>query len=194
MTETVTPQAINGFWLDEIGEAGWYVRSDALDETIRRRFLPAWQRAAELAPGWADTPEGALAGLILTDQFPRNMFRDDPRAFDTDPLARTLARAGVENGFHLRIAPPGRQFFYMPFEHSEDLADQDHAVDLFRQHMPGESLRHARLHRDTIARFGRFPWRNAALGRVPTPAEDRVMQAGGYGALVAGKLSLADAG
>ncbi|CAM3205620.1 Uncharacterized conserved protein, DUF924 family [Paracoccus aminovorans] len=192
MTDTATPQAINRFWLDEVGEQGWYLRSDAVDAEVRRRFLPAWQQAADLAPAWADTPEGALAGLILADQFPRNMFREDPRAFDTDPLARSLARAAVANGFHLQVEPPARQFFYMPFEHSEDLADQDRAVDLFRQHMPGENLRHAEIHRDTIAKFGRFPWRNAALGRQPTPAENRIMQAGGYGALVSGKLSLAD--
>ncbi|WJS83589.1 DUF924 family protein [Paracoccus sp. TOH] len=192
MTETMTPEGINRFWLDEIGEAGWYARSDALDATIRQRFLPAWERAADLAPGWARTPEGALAALILTDQFPRNMFRDDPRAFDTDPLARSLAREAIGNGFHLRIAPPGRQFFYLPFEHAEDLADQERAVALFAEFMPGENLRHAELHRDTIAKFGRFPWRNAALKRVPTAAETRVMEAGGYGALVAGKLSLAD--
>lgn len=189
---TTTLDEINRFWLDEVGEQGWYQRSDALDESIRQRFLPAWQQAATLAPSWADTPEGALAGLILTDQFPRNMFRDDPRAFDTDPLARRLAQAAIDNGFHLQIPEPQRQFVYLPFEHSEDLADQDHAVALFRAHMPGENLRHAELHRDTIARFGRFPWRNAALGRVPTPAENRVMQAGGYAALVSGKLSLVD--
>ena len=180
MSETVTPKAINSFWLEEVGEQGWYARSDALDQSIRDRFLPAWSRAADLAPAWADTPEGALAGLILTDQFPRNMFRDDPRAFDTDPLARALARAAVDNGFHLQIPEPARQFFYLPFEHSEDLADQDHAVALFRQHMPGENLHHAQLHRDTIARFGRFPWRNAALGRPSTTQEQAYLAAGGY--------------
>ncbi|ABL68724.1 MULTISPECIES: DUF924 family protein [Paracoccus] len=192
MTDTVTPEGINRFWLDEVGEEGWYARSDDLDETIRQRFQPAWARAADLVPGWATTPEGALAGLILTDQFPRNMFREDARAFDTDPLARSLAREAIANGFHLRIEPPGRQFFYLPFEHSEDLADQERAVSLFAEFMPGENLRHAELHRDAIARFGRFPWRNAALNRVPTAAESRVMEAGGYGALVSGKLSLAD--
>lgn len=192
MTETVTPQAINRFWLDEVGETGWYVRSDLLDETIRQRFLPTWERAAELAPDWAATPEGALAALILADQFPRNLFREDARAFATDPLARDLARAALDRGFPQRIGLPARQFFFMPFEHSEDLADQDRAVALFQEFMPGESLRHAQIHRDTIAKFGRFPWRNAALGRSPTAAETRVMQAGGYGALVSGKLSLVD--
>lgn len=192
MTEPVTPQAITRFWLEDVGEKGWYTRSDALDETIRQRFRPTWDRAAELAPGWAETAQGALAALILTDQFPRNMFRDDPRAFATDPLARDLARAAIDRGFHLQIDPPARQFVFMPFEHSEDLADQDRAMALFAEFMPGESLLHARLHRDTIAKFGRFPWRNAALNRQPTAAETRVMQGGGYGALVSGKLSLVD--
>ncbi|QRZ13499.1 DUF924 domain-containing protein [Paracoccus methylovorus] len=192
MTDTTTPEEINRFWLDEVGEKGWYVRSDALDDTIRDRFLPAWERATKMVPGWAQTPEGALAGLILTDQFPRNMFREDARAFATDPLARTLAHEAIANGFHLRIEPPARQFVYLPFEHSEDPADQDRAVGLFAEFMPGENLRHAELHRDTIAKFGRFPWRNTALKRVPTPAEIRIMEGGGYGALVSGKLSLAD--
>jgi len=192
MTDTATAAEINRFWLDEVGEKGWYTRSDALDDTIRRRFLPTWERAADLVPGWAATSQGMLAGLILTDQFPRNMFREDARAFATDPLARSLARQAVESGLHLHIAPPARQFAYLPFEHSEDLADQQRAVALFAEFLPGENLRHAELHRDTIAKFGRFPWRNAALNRVSTPAEIRVMQAGGYGALVSGKLSLAD--
>ena len=118
------------------------------------------------------------------------MFRDDPRAFATDDLARRLADEAIAAGFDLRIDPPARQFFYLPFEHSENLEDQDRAVELFAEFMPGENLRHAQIHRDTIARFGRFPWRNAALGRSPTPAESRVMEGGGYGALVSGKLSL----
>lgn len=187
---TVTPDDINRFWIEEVGPKGWYERSDALDQQIRDRFLDTWQSAATLAPAWARDPEGALAALILTDQFPRNMFREDPRAFATDDLARGLANEAISAGFDLRIDPPARQFFYLPFEHSEDMADQDRAVELFSEFMPGENLIHARIHRDTIARFGRFPWRNAALGRDPTPAETRVMQAGGYGALVSGKLSL----
>lgn len=189
-----TPQEINRFWIEEVGETGWYQRSDALDQQIRDRFMASWDQAAELAPAWAISPEGALAALILTDQFPRNMFRDDPRAFATDALAIRIADQAIAAGFDLRIAPPARQFFYLPFEHSEDLANQNRAVELFAEFMPGENLRHAELHRDAIAHFGRFPWRNAALGRVPTPQEDRVMAAGGYGALVAGKLSLADLG
>lgn len=190
MSATITE--INRFWLEETGPDGWYQASDKLDQTIRDRFLTSWEQAEALVPGWNDTPEGALAALILTDQFPRNMFRDDPRAFATDNLARRIADQAIAAGFDLRIDPPARQFFYLPFEHSENLDDQNRAVELFGEFMPGENEHHAILHRDTIARFGRFPWRNAALGRTPTEAEDRVMQAGGYGALVSGKLSLAD--
>ncbi|MTH64964.1 DUF924 family protein [Paracoccus shanxieyensis] len=187
-----TPEDIYRFWLEEVGEKGWYERSDALDAQIRDRYMASWQQAERLTADWATTPEGALASLILTDQFPRNMFRDDPRAFATDDLARRIANDAIAAGHDLRIDPPARQFFYLPFEHSEDMTDQDRAVELFTEFMPGENQRHAELHRDTIAKFGRFPWRNAALGRTPTDQETQVMQAGGYSALVSGKLSLAD--
>ena len=189
---TVSPAEINRFWIDETGPQGWYQQSDALDRTVRDRFMAAWIDAPQLTAKWAGTAEGAMAGLILTDQFPRNMFRDDARSFSTDPLAVRLAEAALEAGFDMQTPEPARQFFYMPFEHAEDLALQDRSVALFRDRMPRESLTHAQAHRDTIARFGRFPWRNAALGRTPTPAEDAVMAAGGYGAVVSGKVSLAD--
>lgn len=192
MTDTGVDEVL-AFWLDEVGEKGWYERSDRLDQTIRDRFGAAWRDADRLAGAWRDTPDGALAALILTDQFPRNMFRDDPRAFATDALARDVAAGAIAAGFDLQTPEPQRQFFYMPYEHSEDLADQDRAVALFAQRMPGESLRHAQLHRDTIARFGRFPWRNTVLGRTPTPEEDALMAAGGYGALVSGRVLLAEA-
>lgn len=186
----MTPDDINRFWLDEVGPKGWYEASDALDALIRERFMPVWVQSEELAAAWSGTAEGALAALILTDQFPRNMFRNDQRAFATDPLARRIADQAIAHGFDLATPEPARQFFYLPFEHSEDLADQDRALELFSEFMPGESLVHAKAHRDTIVKFGRFPWRNNALGRTPTPAEEQVMQAGGYGAIVSGKLSL----
>ena len=188
----VTASEINDFWLNEIGMAGWFNGGEAVDQAIRDRFLPAWERVADLVPGWVDTAEGALAALILTDQFPRNMFREDPRAFSTDPLARQLADAAIARGFDMQIPEPQRNFFYLPFEHSEDLADQDRAVALIEERIGGEHLRHARLHRDAIARFGRFPWRNNALGRQPTEEEAALMAAGGYGALVSGKVVLAE--
>lgn len=187
-----TPADVIGFWVDEIGPKGWYAPSDALDQQVRDRFMAAWIDAPRLAAEWAGTAQGALAALILTDQFPRNMFRDDARAFSTDPLALRIAQVAIEAGHDLATPEPERQFFYLPFEHSEELVDQQRAVELFAERMPGENLIHAQAHRDTIARFGRFPWRNAALGRIPTPAERAVMEAGGYGAIVSGKLSLAD--
>ena len=188
------PDEINHFGLDEVGEKGWYEKSDALDQTIRDRFLATWERADTLADDWCATPEGALAFLILTDQFPRNMFRGDPRSFATDALALRMADQAIARGFDLATPEPQRQFFYLPFEHSEQLAHQDRCVELFRERMPGENLHHARMHREAIAAFGRFPWRNEALGRDPTEEEKKVMEAGGYGALVSGKLSLADLG
>ncbi|SDK70515.1 DUF924 family protein [Paracoccus chinensis] len=190
--DAVTPAEIIRFWIDETGPKGWYMQSDDLDRRVRDRFMAAWIDAPRLAAEWAGTAEGALAALILTDQFPRNMFRDDARAFSTDPLALRIAAAAIDASHDLATPEPARQFFYLPFEHSEELADQQRAVALFAERMPGENLIHAEIHRDTIAKFGRFPWRNEALGRIPTDAERKVMEAGGYGALVSGKLSLAD--
>ncbi|AXC50909.1 DUF924 domain-containing protein [Paracoccus suum] len=187
MTE---PQAINQFWLDEVGAKGWYERSDAVDAKVRDRFMKAWIDAPKLTAGWRDAPEGALAALILTDQFPRNMFRNDARAYSTDPLALRIAGAAIEAGHDLATPEPQRQFFYLPFEHSEELADQDRAVALFTERMPGENLHHAKMHRAAIAHFGRFPWRNADLGRVSTPEEQALLDAGGYGALVSGRVTL----
>ncbi|MDO5642838.1 MAG: DUF924 family protein [Paracoccus sp. (in: a-proteobacteria)] len=190
----MTPQKIISFWLDEVGEKGWYEPPPGLDDLCRERFRPAWEQIDRLAAEWPDTPDGALALLILADQLPRNMFRDDPRAFATDKLARKLADAAIAAGHDLATPEPARQFFYMPFEHSEDMGDQNRAVALFKERMPGESLRHARLHRDVIRHFGRFPWRNDILGRETTPQERALLQAGGYGALVSGRVSLADLG
>lgn len=186
----MTAQDINTFWLDEVGEKGWYTQSDALDEQIRARYLPVWQEAATITTSWLKTPEGVLAALILTDQFPRNMFRNDPRAFATDALALQIATDAIEQGFDLQTPEPQRQFYYLPFEHSENLADQHRAVELFRKNMPGENLLHAELHRDAIAAFGRFPWRNQALGRKNTPAEQTILDQGGYMALVSGAVVL----
>lgn len=191
---SVTPAEVNEFWLNEVGTKGWYIQSDELDATIRDRFLAAWENAETLAPAWAaENAEGALAALILTDQFPRNMFRGDPRSFATDELSRELARQAIAAGFDKQTPEPQRQFYYLPFEHSEALEDQHLAVALFAERMPGENLRHAQLHRDAVAQFGRFPWRNAALGRKSTADEQALLDAGGYNALVTGKVVLAEA-
>jgi uncharacterized protein (DUF924 family) len=175
------------FWLDEVGEEGWYAGGDALDATVRKRFEALWERAAEGALGlWLTYPTGVLAYCILTDQFPRNMFRGTARAFETDPIARAAAKMAVDRDWDLRISLPARQFFYLPLEHSEVLVDQDHAVRLIHMRMPDspETLLHARAHREVIRRFGRFPFRNAALGRTDTPDEAAWLAAGGYAATV----------
>lgn len=178
----VSPAEVVGFWVDEVGADGWYARSTSLDQTIRDRFRPAWEAAATLAPDWAARgPEGALAALILTDQFPRNMFRGEARAFASDARARATAKAAIARGFDLAIGIPARQFFYLPLMHSEVLADQDRCVRLIvMRFAEAEQIRHARAHRDIIRRFGRFPFRNAALGRASTPEEEAWMAQGGY--------------
>lgn len=190
MTKT-TAADINTFWLDEIGPDRWFTGGDEVDQMIRDRFRADWENAETLVEKWKGTPEGALAAMILIDQFPRNIFREDPRAFATDPLALELAAEVIEKGFDMQIEPPQRNFFYLPYVHSEELADQDRGVELIEERVGGMHLHHAILHRDAIRAFGRFPWRNKALGRVSTEAEEKLMEAGGYGALVSGKVSLA---
>ncbi len=190
----MTPQQVNAFWLDEVGERRWFNGTPELDQSIRDRFGAAWEQAESLAASWSGSAEGVLALLILTDQFPRNMFRDNALGFATDKLARRIATAAIKVGFDLATPEPGRQFYYTPFMHSEEMGDQTRAVTLFEERMPGDNLRHAHLHREVIRRFGRFPWRNDPLGRETTPQERAFLDAGGYGALVAGRVSLADAG
>jgi len=175
------------FW-EEVGPKGWYAVDPDLDARIRERYSGIWEEAA--AGGltdWRCNPTGALAYMIVTDQFPRNMFRENPRAFETDQMARDAAMIAVQRDFDLKTDEPIRQFFYTPFMHAEDPFDQDRCVRLFVARMPetgGENLRHARAHRDVIRRFGRFPYRNRTLGRRSTPEEERFLEKGGYGAVV----------
>jgi uncharacterized protein (DUF924 family) len=173
------------FW-EEVGPAGWYAVREDLDAEIRERFLPLWEEAESggLAD-WRSNAWGALAYIVLTDQFPRNIFRGTVRAFATDRLAREAALVAVMHDFDLKTAEPMRQFFYLPFMHSEDPFDQDRCVRLMIARLPetgAENLRHARAHRDIIRRYGRFPYRNEVLGRESTPEEARFLQDGGYGA------------
>ena len=172
------------FWLEECDEADWYKQDDALDAEIRRRFEPTWRKARRLSP-WCCSAEGTLAYLILTDQFPRNMFRGEAKAYSTDRLALRAAKQAVSRDVDLKIDGAARQFFYMPLEHSERLSDQARAVRLFLTRMDApENLLHARAHREVIRLFGRFPNRNAALGRENSEAEAAFLEAGGYGAAV----------
>ena len=174
-----------GYWLDTVGEAGWYQGGEALDDDIRSRFEPAWNEALEGAFGlWLTYPSGALAYIILTDQFPRNMFRGDGRSFATDRSALAVAKSAIDRGWDLKIDEPARQFFYLPLMHSESLCDQDRCVRLLKERMPltgASNLFHAKAHREVIRQFGRFPYRNAALRRTTTAPERDYLDAGGYG-------------
>ena len=181
-----TPEDILAYWLDEIGPDGWYSGGEELDEDIRRRFLDDYQRACDGALSlWLTYPSGTLAYIILTDQFPRNMFRGSAKSFAADGIAMAAAKMAIARGWDQKIDEPARQFFYMPLMHSECLVDQDRAVRLIMTRMPetGESnLLHAKAHREVIRRFGRFPYRNEALGRSTKEAETAFLEAGGYGA------------
>ncbi|WP_439560248.1 DUF924 family protein [Roseinatronobacter sp.] len=172
------------FWVEEIGPQGWYAQSDALDAQIRDRYLPLWEKARDgRLLNWVFCPRGALAFLIVTDQFPRNMFRNDARAFATDDLARRVAARACHLGFDCQIEEPARQFFYLPLMHSESQMDQDRCVRMFLLRMPetgADNLLHARAHRAVIREFGRFPYRNEALGRVSTAPERAFLARGGY--------------
>jgi uncharacterized protein (DUF924 family) len=178
MTEP-SPADIVDFWR-AVGPKRWFEKDLALDDEVRRRFLGRHEAAAggKLA-SWEQTAEGALALLILLDQFPRNMFRGEARAFVTDPLARAIASRAILNGFDGAIADM-RTFFYLPFMHSETLADQEKAVAFYRAQNNADGLKWAERHADIIRRFGRFPHRNAILGRVTTPEEQAFLDGGGF--------------
>jgi uncharacterized protein (DUF924 family) len=174
-----TAQEIVAFWRG-VGPDGWFRKDAALDATIRARFLAAHEAAAAgRLKAWEDNAEGALALLILLDQFPRNMFRNDARAFATDPLARAIAAGALVKGFDAQIGGNMRNFFYLPFMHSEELADQERSVALYKA-AGSADLKWAELHADIIRRFGRFPHRNAVLGRTTTPEEQAFLDGGGF--------------
>ncbi|MEZ5714404.1 MAG: DUF924 family protein [Paracoccaceae bacterium] len=182
------PEEILSFWLDEVGPKGWYQGSDALDAEIRKRFQTTFESACEGSFSlWLTYPSGTLAYVILFDQFPRNMFRDDARAFSGDKVALAVAKAAIHKGWDMKIDEPARQFFYLPLMHSESLCDQDRCVRLMKERMPetgAANLLHAKAHREVIREFGRFPYRNQALDRRPTETEMEYVSSGGYGATV----------
>jgi len=173
------------FW-EQAGPEAWYKQDDAFDQKVRDRFGDLWDRARSGAcEGWPSNARGALAKIILLDQFPRNMFRNDPRAYATDDLAKKSACYAIDRSWDLKVAGLMRQFFYMPFMHSERIADQDHCVRLMKERMnEGNNLLHARAHRQIIRTFNRFPYRNEALGRTSTPAEVEFLTNGGYARIV----------
>ena len=176
----VTPAEILAFWRDA-GPDRWYRRDDGFDAEVRRRFFGLWQRAAagELST-WETSDDGALALVIVLDQFPRNMVRGDIRTYASDRLARKVAHRAIERGVDGRIDPTLREFLYLPFMHSEHLADQLRCVQLSREAGLAESAKWAEHHADIIRRFGRFPHRNRLLGRATTPEEQAFLDKGGF--------------
>ncbi|SDX97874.1 DUF924 family protein [Citreimonas salinaria] len=182
-----TPQDILAFWIDEVGPEGWYKQDDTLDAAIRDRFGETYAAGMEGRFGlWLTYPNGVLAYVILFDQFPRNMFRGQAAAFRSDQIALAAAKQAIHRGWDLRVDEPARQFFYLPLMHAENLCDQDRCVRLMKERLPGgaDNLVHACAHREIIRRFGRFPYRNEALGRTTSPAEAEFMKSGGYGAVL----------
>ena len=160
------------FWFGELDRDAWFRKSEATDALIRERLGRTHEQVAALPVDAAmSSARRALATVVVLDQFSRNLFRGTPRAFTSDAKAREVARSAIARGFDQGFDIHGRSFLYMPFEHSEDLADQELAVSLLRALGDAEYTRYAIAHRDIIARFGRFPHRNAVLGRASTPEE-----------------------
>jgi uncharacterized protein (DUF924 family) len=176
----VEPGDVLAFWR-AAGADQWFKKDAAFDDEIRRRFLTTYEAAAggRLA-AWEQTPEDALALLVVLDQFPRNMFRGDARTYAADPLAREVAARARARGFDRGFPPAEQTFFYLPFEHSEDIADQERGLALFRTTGDEELIKYAQEHVDIVRRFGRFPHRNALLGRATTPEEQAFLDGGGF--------------
>ena len=179
-TSNVTPAGILAFWR-EAGRDAWYKRNDAFDAEVRRRYLGVWEQAAAGAlASWEASDDGALALVIVLDQFPRNMFRGTQAAFSSDALALDIARRAIERGAGGRVDPDLLEFLYMPLMHSEHLGDQEHCVALFRGTGNEENQKSAAEHTEIIRRFGRFPHRNNVLGRETTADEQAFLDGGGF--------------
>ena len=166
-----------GFWFEDLSRAAWYERDAATDDAIRARFGPLTERLSVAPP----EIEGAsartvLAAVIVLDQFPRNMFRDSPKAFAYDPTALALVEAAIARGQDRGLTVPERHCLYLPLQHSENPAIQARSVALYGELGDAQGLAHAQRHKAVIDRFGRFPHRNAALGRSSTPEESAFLK------------------
>ena len=171
-------RAVLHFWFDELSEVQHWRKDPAMDREIAKRFGAVREAVLKSkAKGWRDTPETLLAAIILTDQFSRNIFRGMARAFEGDALALELSKLAMERRWVEEAAQPWKAFFLMPLMHSEKMADQERCVAEFKR-LGGNNLKFAILHQDQIKRFGRFPGRNKALGRVSTPEEQEVIKRG----------------
>lgn len=180
MTDPISPQSVVAFWTDA-GPQKWFAKDDAFDRDIRDRFLVTHEAAAQgRLSDWENNAEDALALLILLDQFPRNMFRGSARTFATDPLARDIAARAIDRGFDRAVPDNMRNFFYLPFQHSETLADQERGLALYRAWGDADNIKWADIHADIIRKFGRFPHRNDVLGRQTTVEEKAFLDGGGF--------------
>jgi uncharacterized protein (DUF924 family) len=164
------------FWFEELTEADWFARSDAIDRRIRERFLTLHQRLVTHDGCGVVEPRPILASVVILDQFSRNLFRDGPSAYSADSIARRLARVAIEQSFDIAMTTQERLFLYLPFEHSEERADQALAVQLIGSVGNAEWTRSAIAHKEIIDRFGRFPHRNAVLNRLSTADEIAFMK------------------
>jgi uncharacterized protein (DUF924 family) len=179
-SEAAAPTDVLAFWR-AAGAKKWFKKDASFDAEIRSRFLATYEAAcADRLADWETTPEGALALLIVLDQFPRNMFRGDARTYAADPLARAVAGRAIAKGFDQRVPHSERGFCYLPFMHSEILADQEHCLRLSRQYADAEFAEFAEQHAGIVRRFGRFPHRNLMLGRATTPEEQAFLAGGGF--------------
>ena len=168
---------ILSFWFDEVGPKHWFASTPELDASIRQRFGHLHEKLSrELPKEVTEDARAALAAIILFDQFPRNMYRGTAKAFSTDDLALRIAREALEKRLDEGMPPEQKQFLYLPFQHSEVSADQEHSVMLYQALGNEEGIRYAVDHRDIIQRFGRFPHRNKALGRASTPDETAFLE------------------
>ena len=175
-----SPEAVLVFWR-EAGPNKWFTKDTVFDEEIRQRFLETYEAATtEKLSGWERTADGALALIVVLDQFPRNMFRGDERTYAADALAREVAERALARAFDRQVPSPEWQFFYLPFEHSESLPDQERCCALFAAAGDADLLKWAELHADIIRRFGRFPHRNAVLGRATTSEEQAFLDGDGF--------------
>ena len=160
------------FWFEELTPDDWFGGGEEVDARIRERFLALHETLRDEVPAsWRTTARGMLAAVIALDQFPRNVYRGDPRAFAADPTALALAEEAVERGLDRAMSIDERKFLYLPFEHSEDPAVQARSVELFASLDDEDTLGYALRHKEIIDRFGRFPHRNEVLGRESTPEE-----------------------
>jgi uncharacterized protein (DUF924 family) len=176
----MTPQQVTDFW-EQAGEARWFTKDAAFDGALKVRFGSALAEArAGTFDHWGETPEGALGLVILLDQVSRNVHRGSPLAFAADQRALRLANQWIGRGFHQKLTPPRARWLIMPFEHAEDLDAQRRGVALFQTMGLGDMAYWAQVHLDIIAKFGRFPHRNAVLGRTSTPEELAFLKAGGF--------------